>query len=149
VLNSPALEDCGINDINFQQVHFTPVPGTSPVADVLVQLPAKYKHFIVVSVLTLAANNSLYFHLSKLNKAYPLGDSAIHNDGKEQWFAMFTRTAGGGTIGSILLKFQQPVNQFYLDAGFEVGGGTAWDVMIACFNDDFDFRDNFSFATEL
>lgn len=129
----------GINDLYFITVQAKPVPGAAPVGDFVINLPKAFRKFFIVSCTNSANNNSKYLHLSPIGKHYPTGSPGITPDGSEQWFNMNQVTGANQTQGANIIKFKEPVQQIYLDFGFETGGGTPYQFTICCTDEGVSF----------
>lgn len=142
-------DDCGwqgqgANDLYYVTRSIPIGPGTTSVADYVVNLPKAYKKFMLVSISPTSLNNSLYFHLNPIGNQYT--DTGITPSGRETWFSMKVPSASGDTTYVQALKFAKPVNQFYLDVGYEDGAGSSPTVLtIMCWDEDFDFSPLFGF----
>ena len=131
-------EGSGVNDVHFVTVQFPFVALHGALADVVINLPRAYKNFQLVSCTNITLNNSLYFHLDPLGKQGEYTASGVQGitpNGSEGWFCLKVPDSAGGTIATQKIKLKKAVNQFYLDAGFDVGANS-WQVTIACDNGD-------------
>lgn len=129
ILNDPALESCAVGGvrIDFQLVRKIALGGAKP--DVPVNFAYPVSKIWIASKDHVHLSDSLYFHLSKLNKTYP-GGNAIDPDGSEQWFDMTFSAAGGLTFFGKVLHFRTPIIGGYFDIGHEAGG-TDYNIMVA------------------
>lgn len=115
------------------QVFFAQVAATTNgQGDVVVKTPFPCNAFMVVSRKGGTENNSIFFHLTPLNKTYTSANVASVATGFEQWISMNTLPATGPNFLSVI-RFKELINQFYLDIGGEGGAGP---ITIACFTDD-------------
>lgn len=107
-------------------------PGPNAQADVVVNTPFPCNTFFIVSRKGGTENNSLFFHLTKLNKSYTGVNVATVATGFEQWISMNTLPASGPNYLTII-KFKEKINQFFVDVGTEGGAGP---ITVACLSDD-------------
>lgn len=107
-------------------------PGPNGQADVVVNTPFPVNSFFIVSRKGGTEANSVFFHLTKLNKNYTTVNVASTATGLEQWISMNTLPASGPNYLSVI-RFKEKMNQFFLDIGFEGGSGP---ITIACVADD-------------
>lgn len=115
------------------QIFFAAVAATAlGQADVVVNVPFPANCFFVVSRKGGTENNSLFFHLTKLNKSYTTANVATVATGAEQWISMNTLPATGPNYLTVI-RFREKINQFFLDIGAEGGAGP---ITIACVADD-------------
>jgi hypothetical protein len=126
----------GSNNVTFKTVKATIGTPVICSTDVLVKLTTPYSKFLIVSVTAASISNSIYFHLEKVSKQYASGVNAITPDGNEAWLSLLT----SGRV--VALKFDKPINEFYLD--FDFAAGTSYAFTLLCYNNDFDFRPDFT-----
>jgi len=115
-------------------VQFVTVQNNGPngQGDIQVNLANPCNSFMIVSRKGGTENNSIFFHLTKLNKNYTGVNVASTATGTEQWFSMNTLPATGPNYLSFI-RFKETIMTFFLDIGFEGGAGP---ITIACFADD-------------
>jgi hypothetical protein len=106
--------------------------GPNGQADVQVNTPNPCNCFFIVSRKGGTEANSIFFHLTKLNKSYTTVNVATTASGFEQWISMNTLPASGTNYLTVI-KFKEKINTFFLDIGFEGGAGP---ITIACVADD-------------
>lgn len=113
-------------------IAFIPVQGgVNAVADIPVNLPFPCNAFFVSAVKTGTEASSIMFHLTKIFKNYAA--AAITATGTEPWISMTTLPAAG-PIYRTVIRFKEPILQFFLDIGAEGGANT--QITIAAVRDD-------------
>jgi hypothetical protein len=107
-------------------------PGPNGQADVLVNLPFPCNSFFIVSRKGGTEANSIFFHLTKLNKLYATPNVASTMVGTEQWISLNSLPSTGPNYLTVI-RFREKILQFYLDVGVEGGAGP---LSVGCLADD-------------
>lgn len=130
ILNAPELETCGTTGprIGSDTIDFGASLGQA-IADFPISLPWPVSRLWLASITNGAKNNSVMFHFSKIGNVY--NSNAIIPTGNEPWIPMSSFVDPGYNN---LLKFENPITNFYLDFGFESGGGG--HVITLMYSDD-------------
>ncbi len=112
---------------------FINLTGGNPnaIGDVLVYLPMPCNSFFVSSVQAGREASSLMFHLTTIGRNYTT--PAIAALGTEPWISLTTLPAAG-PIYRTVIRFKEPILQFYVDIGAE--GGVNTKFTLACVRDD-------------
>jgi hypothetical protein len=124
--------DCGWEQTGGPQVGSLTFDFINPghaISDFLVILPFPVKRLWLSAIATISKNNSYMFHFRPLNRSY--NSNAVDVTGAEPWLPMRANTDPSWTN---VLNFKKPISQFYLDIGFEDGGGSHLTTFM--FSDD-------------
>jgi len=89
--------------------------------DILVQFKRPHKFICLVSIASFFAASDIFMHFSPLGYPVANGSNTITPTGGEPWIPLANLVNSSGRAEGRWIKFNVPVQQFYIDADHKAG----------------------------
>lgn len=133
IINAPEVDDCAVDSVKISYQTILKIALGGAKGDIPVVFDFPVRKIWVASKDGAHLSDSLYFHLSRLGKTYPGGNSIVPV-GNENWFDITLYAVSGQVFLGKVIEFAKPISRGFLDIGQEAGG-TDYFITIAGSND--------------